>query len=124
MARDYDGPAGFDQRPFVRDLKITTLYLQGEADFFSSFDLVREEFEQMKDSGADVSFLSYAGADHGLLDIDFSGDVRLWLSFKGVYERWRFNAEKAVGTGSGFDTMDFELDGQCRYRGRHRVKSR
>lgn len=65
MARDYDGPTGFDQRPFVRDLKIPTLYLQGEADFFSSFDLVREEFELMKESGADVASHSYEGVNMG-----------------------------------------------------------
>ena len=84
MARDYDGPFGFDPRPFVSDMKIPTLYLQGEDDPFLSFDLVREEFEKMKDSGADVSFISYEGAAHGILGVDFSSDVREWLSLKGL----------------------------------------
>ncbi len=83
-ARNYAGPVGFDQRPLVRNLKIPSLYLAGEADRFVSFDLIREEHDRMEQSGADVSFISYEGGEHGLADTDFWDDFSEWLVLKGV----------------------------------------
>ena len=82
--REYEGPVGFDQRPLVSNLEIPTLYLQGEADRFIPFDLVREEHDRMEESGADVSYLSYEGGEHGLTDTDFWDDFSEWLVRKGV----------------------------------------
>ena len=84
LARNYEGPTGFDHRPLVRDLDIPVLYLQAESDRFLAIELVREEFDQLKASGANVTFISYEGSGHGLLDVDFKSDMNQWLSLKGL----------------------------------------
>jgi len=80
----YDGPQGFDQRPFIRRLGIPMLYLLGEEDRGVPFRIVVEMIEQLQAEGVDLTLKGYPGSGHLLSGSDFWDDLREWLESNGM----------------------------------------
>lgn len=83
IAKDYDGPLGFDQRPLLEAEQRPLLFLMGERDPNGPYSANRDELRRLANLGVDVTLISYAEGRHVLEDINFWPDLWNWLAAKG-----------------------------------------
>ena len=83
VARDYDGPLGFDQRPLLEAEHRPMLFLMGAKDQNGPYSANRDEILRLKGLGVDVTLVSYPEGQHALDNTDFWPDLWNWLSAKG-----------------------------------------
>ena len=83
IAKDYDGPLGFDQRPLLEAEHRPMLFLMGEKDQNGPYSANRDEILRLKGLGVDVTLVSYPEGQHALDNTDFWPDLWNWLSAKG-----------------------------------------
>ena len=83
VAKDYDGPLGFDQRPLLEAEHRPMLFLMGAKDQNGPYGANRDEILRLKGLGVDVTLVSYPEGQHALDNTDFWPDLWTWLSAKG-----------------------------------------
>jgi dienelactone hydrolase len=79
----YAGPAGFDNLPALRRLRVPTLWLLGEDDESIPVRHAIRSLHHLIDDGAPITLRTYPGARHGLFGptgpAPFWRDTRAWL---------------------------------------------
>jgi pimeloyl-ACP methyl ester carboxylesterase len=76
MARDYTGPHGFDPLPSLQKLDVPGLWLLGGQDSSIPVPLTIENLDSLvADHGKDFSYFVYPNMNHGLRDVDNTGQM-------------------------------------------------
>ena len=71
MARDYQGPHGFDPLPSLEAIDIPGLWMFGSQDRSIPVALSVENLDALvAQQGKDFSYIIYPNADHNLMDVD------------------------------------------------------
>jgi dipeptidyl aminopeptidase/acylaminoacyl peptidase len=64
------GPSGFDPKPYLEKMDVPTLWLFGSLDGSVPSPESESVIDTLKAAGKDFSYVTFAGAGHGLLDVD------------------------------------------------------